>query len=252
MSAQQNDKYSRGFEPLLPGFKKIPYNDIEKVKENIGDDTSAIMLEPIQGEGGVVPANIKFLEQVKRICNDNKILFFLDEVQSGFGRTGRLFAYLWTNFEPDVMATAKGIASGFPMGACLSTTKASIGMTKGSHGSTFGGNPLAVSIALEVVKILTANGFLKEVDEKSRYLWKKLKEFEKNFEEIVEVRGAGLLLGIKTKSSNIEINNMLLKNKLLCLLADDNIIRIAPPLIVSKKEIDQALQIIEKALMEYK
>ena len=251
LSAQQNDKYSRGFEPLLSGFKKIPYNDIEKVKENIGEDTSAIMLEPIQGEGGVIPANLKFLEDVKRICNDNKILLFLDEVQSGFGRTGKLFAYLWANLEPDILATAKGIASGFPMGACLSTSKASIGITKGSHGSTFGGNHLAVSVALEVIKILTTNGFLKEVDEKSRYFWKKLKEFEKNFEEIVEVRGAGLLLGIKTKSSNIEINNMLLKNKLLCLLADDNIIRLAPPLIVSKKEIDQALQIIEKALMEY-
>ena len=252
LSAQQNDKYSEGFRPLLSGFKKIAFNDIEKLKKNISEDTGAIMLEPIQGEGGVKTANLKFMDNVRKICDDNNILFFLDEVQTGFGRTGKLFAYLWANFEPDIVATAKGIASGFPMGACLSTSKACVGMTKGKHGSTFGCNPLAVSIGIEVIKMLTEKNFLKEVYNNSKYLWNKLKEFEKKYSEIIEVRGAGLLLGIKTKSSNIMINNLLLKNKLVCILADDNVIRIAPPLIITKQEIDEGLQIIEKTLIEYK
>jgi len=251
MSAQQSKKYSDSFKPLLPGFKKIPFNDIEKVKENIAEDTSAIMLEPIQGEGGVKPADLKFLEDIRKICDVNDILFFLDEVQTGFGRTGKLFAYLWANLEPDIIATAKGIASGFPMGACLSSSKACIGMTKGTHGSTFGGNPLAVSVGIEVIKMLTNRDFLKEVDKNSRYLWEKLKDLESTYNEIIEVRGAGFLLGIKTKSNNTEINNLLLKNKLICILANDNIIRIAPPLIITRNEIDQALQIIEKTLIEY-
>ena len=251
LSAQQNKKYYEGFEPLLPGFIQIPFNNIDEVKRNVDESTSAIMIEPIQGEGGIRPADLKFLEKVKKICDENKILFFLDEVQCGFGRTGKLFAYEWTNFEPDVIAAAKGIASGFPLGVCMSTENACVGMTKGKHGSTYGGNPLAVSVGIEVIKIMLQDNFLSEVDKKSRYLWTKLKELEKNLEEIVEVRGAGLLIGIKTKSNNIEINNNLCKNGLLCVPAADNVIRLAPPLIVSLSEIDIALQLIEKTCKEY-
>lgn len=252
MSAQQNKKYSESFEPLLSGFIKIPFNNFDLLKKNIDENTSAVMLEPIQGEGGIIPAEIKFLENIRKYCDDNDILFFLDEVQTGFGRTGKLFAYEWAKLEPDVIATAKGIASGFPLGACLSTNEACVGIKKGSHGSTFGGNPLAISVGIEVIKIMLEENFMNQVDKKGRYIWHKLKDLENNYEEIIEVRGAGLLLGIKTKTNNLVINELFSRNGLLCIPAGDNIIRLAPPLIISFDEIDQGLQIIEKTLKDIK
>ena len=250
LSAQQNKKYSTGFEPLISGFKKIPFNDINIVKKNINEDTSAIMLEPIQGEGGINTAKLKFLDKVRNLCTKNKILFFLDEVQTGFGRTGKLFAYEWANFEPDIIAAAKGIASGFPLGACLAKDKACIAMVKGTHGSTYGGNPLAVSIGIEVLKLLMKKNFLKQVDANARYLWDQLQLFKNLYPEILEIRGAGFLLGIKTKSNNIIINKLLTKNGLLCIPAGDNVIRLAPPLIINKNEINEGLHLLEKTLKE--
>ena len=250
MSAQQNKIYSEIFDPLLPGFIKIPFNDIEKVKININENTAAIMLEPIQGEGGVKPADLKFLESLKMICEKNGILFFLDEVQTGFGRTGKLFAYEWANLEPDLIAVAKGIGSGFPLGACMTTNNACVGMVKGIHGSTYGGNPLAVSVGIEVIKILSNPNFIKKIDENARYLWDELKKLDKKFDEILEVRGAGFLLGIKIKSNNLEVIKLLLDNELLCLPAADNIIRLAPPLIINQDEIDMGLTIIDKVFKE--
>lgn len=251
LSAQQNKKYSESFEPMLPGFVQIPFNDFEIVKRTLDENTSAIMLEPIQGEGGIRPADLKFLEKVRKFCNESGVLFFLDEIQSGFGRSGKLFSHEWANIEPDVMATAKGIASGFPLGACLSTDKACIGMTKGKHGSTYGGNPLAISVGKEVIKIMLEKGFFEKVDKVARYFWNQLKKLEKDYIEIIEIRGAGLLLGMKTKSNNIKINQLFTKNGLLCVPADDNIIRIAPPLIVTETEVDEAIKIIEKVLKDF-
>ena len=249
LSAQKNKKYSESFEPLLSGFINIPFNNIDELKKHVDENTAAIMIEPVQGEGGIIPANLKFLESIQKICLENDILFFLDEVQSGFGRTGKLFAYEWGNFEPDVMAVAKGIGSGFPLSACLSSKKACIGMVKGTHGSTYGGNPLAISVGIEVLKIVIEDGFLPKVDKNARYLWNNLKKLQLEIEEIIEVRGAGFLLGIKTKSNNLEINKLLTNNGLLCVPASDNIIRLAPPIIVNKMEIDQALQIIKNTLL---
>ena len=246
LSAQQNEKYSKGFEPLLSGFIKIPFNDIEAVKKNVNKNTAAIMIEPIQGEGGIRPANLKFLQDIKKICEKNNLLLFLDEVQSGFGRSGKLFSHEWANIEPDIVATAKGIGSGFPMGACLSKEKFSIGMTKGVHGSTFGGNPLAVSVGTAVIKEIMSSGFLENVDKIARYLWNELKKLEKKHDEIVEIRGAGLLLGIKTKTNNTKIVELLTKNGLLTVAAKDNIVRLAPPLIINYKDVDHAINIIKK------
>ena len=206
------------------------------------------MIETVQGEGGVRPVELKILDKLRKICDNQKCLLFLDEVQSGFGRSGKLFSHQWSNIEPDVMAVAKGIGSGFPMGACLATKKASLAMTKGKHGSTFGGNPLAISVGLAVINEIMSNGFLNNVDKVSRYLWKKLKDLEKEFDEIIEVRGAGLLLGIKTKSNNIKIIELLIKEGLLTLPASDNIIRIAPPLIVTYSDVEKAVSIIKKIL----
>ena len=252
LSAQQNKKYSEGFEPLLPGFIQVPFNDLQALEKKIDEKTAAIMIETIQGEGGVRPLSLKILEKIKKLCIKNKILLFLDEIQCGFGRSGKLYSYQWTNIEPDIMAVAKGIGSGFPMGACLATNDSSIGMTKGVHGSTYGGNHLAIAVGIAVIKEIMTNGFLEKVDEVARYLWFKLKQLENDFDEIVEVRGAGLLLGIKTKTDNIEINKIFVSNGLLTIPANDNIVRLAPPLIISKDNVDEAIDIIKKVLKEIK
>ena len=250
LSAQKNKTYSEGFKPLLSGFKNIPFNDKQTLKKNITKETAAILIEPIQGEGGIKPASIQFLKFIKEICKKNDILLFLDEVQSGFGRSGKLYAHEWAKIKPDILATAKGIGSGFPLGACLATKKVSIGMTKGKHGSTYGGNPLAVSVGMEVLRIISNKKFLKDVDIISRYIWKNLKKLESYYDEIVDIRGAGLLLGIKTRQNNILIANKLKKNKLLTAPAGDNVIRLAPPLIINKKHADEALNIIDQTLKQ--
>ena len=252
LSAQKNKKYSDGFTPLLSGFKNIPFNDEESLIKNINKETAAILIEPIQGEGGIKPAQLKFLKFVRNICDKNNILLFLDEVQSGFGRSGKLYSYEWAKIKPDILATAKGIGSGFPLGACLATKEASIGMTQGIHGSTYGGNPLGISVGREVLKIISDKNFLKKVDFISRYLWKNLKKMQSSYNSIVEIRGAGLLLGIKIKQNNVMVSNILKKNRLLTVPAGDNVIRLAPPLIINKKHADEALTIINKTFKNLK
>ena len=250
ISAQQNSKYSSGFEPLLPGFCKASFNDISSLESLIDSDTAAILIEPIQGEGGIRTANLDFLKSIRSICNQNNILLFLDEVQSGFGRSGKMFSYEWADIKPDILASAKGIGSGFPMGACLSTNQACIGMSKGTHGSTYGGNALAVSVGKAVLEIIGNKNFLESVDKTARYFWKKLKELEKIHEDILEIRGAGLLLGIKTKSNNLIVSQALKKNLLLNVTASENVVRLAPPLIITKEHVDDATNIIDKTFKE--
>ena len=171
-------------------------------------------------------------------------------MQSGFGRSGKMFSYEWANIEPDILAIAKGIGSGFPMGACLSTDEACIGMTKGSHGSTYGGNPLAISVGKKVLEIISKKDFLESVDLVSRYFWKELQLLQKKYQNIVEVRGAGLLLGIKTKPNNLIVSSKLIKNRLLNVPAADNVVRLAPPLIIKKEHVDEAIKIIDKTFEE--
>ncbi len=248
LSAQKNKKYSEGFTPLLSGFKNIQFNDEQALNKSINKETAAILIEPIQGEGGIRPASLQYLKYIRRICNKNDILLFFDEIQSGFGRSGKLYSYEWANIEPDILATAKGIGSGFPLGACLATEKVSIGMIQGKHGSTYGGNPLATSIGREVLKIISDKKFLLNVDLISRYLWKKLKKLEQKYNQIIDVRGAGLLLGIKTKQNNVFISEKFKKNKLLTVPAGDNVIRLAPPLIINKKNVDEAINIIDETM----
>ena len=250
ISAQKNLKYSKGFEPLLPGFVQVKFNDLYSLNKAIDYKTAAILIEPIQGEGGIRPADLDFIKSIKEICLKKNILLFLDEVQCGFGRSGKMFSYEWANIEPDILASAKGIGSGFPMGACLSTNDACIGMTKGIHGSTYGGNSLAIAVGKVVLEIISNKVFLSNVDSNSRYLWKKLKKLEKFHNNIYEVRGAGLLIGIKTKSNNLEFSKALKTNKLLNVPAGDNVVRLAPPLIINKEHIDEAINIIDKTLKE--
>lgn len=250
MSAQKNKNNIHHFGPLLNGFIKIPFNNLGVLKKKIDSRTSAVLIETIQGEGGVRPASIKFLEEIKKLCVKNKALLFLDEVQCGFGRTGKLFCYEWSKIEPDIMAVAKGIGSGFPFGACLSTSAASIGMTKGMHGSTFGGNPLAISVGQTVLNEITKKKFLKNVNDVSIYLWNQLNELKKNYKEIVEIRGTGLLIGIKTKINNLKFVDLLSQKYMLTVPAADNVTRLVPPLIITKKEVDKAIAIISKVLRE--
>ena len=224
---------------------QVPFDNINALEKKIDEKTAAIMVETIQGEGGIRPASLNFLEKLKNICIKKNLLFFLDEVQCGFGRSGKLFSYQWSKVEPDVMALAKGIGSGFPMGACLATRSASVGMTQGKHGSTFGGNPLAVAVGKTVINKIMSKGFLSNVDRTARFLWNELIKLEKQYEEIVEIRGAGLLLGIKVRSDNKKINKLLEKKGLLTVTADDNIIRLSPPLIITKKDVIKAIKIIE-------
>ena len=250
LSAAKNDKHTAGFFPMLDGFDQVPFNNLDQMQNAITERTAAILVEPIQGEGGINNADNDYFKKLRNIADKADILLFVDEVQTGIGRTGKLFAHEWANFEPDIVATAKGIGSGFPMGACLATNKASIGMTKGVHGSTYAGNPLAMSVGIEVIKIILEEGFLENVIKQSNYLWNGLKNIEAKYEGVTEIRGAGLLLGIQTKMNNEKMSNKLIQKKLLCVPAADNIIRFAPPLIVTKKEIDKALQIIDLTFKE--
>ena len=248
LSAQQNKKYSEGFEPLLSGFIKLPFNDLKTIKQKVSEKTAAIMIEPIQGEGGIRPVSLSVMEELRKICDDVGALLFFDEVQSGFGRSGKLFAYEWSKIEPDLIAVAKGIGSGFPLGACLATNKASIGMKQGIHGSTYGGNFLAMAVGTAVVNEIMSDGFLKNVDSIARYLWEELKKLQNIYDEIVEVRGAGLLLGIKTKQNNLKVSKLFMENGLLTIPAGDNVIRIAPPLIINKENVAEAISIMRKGL----
>ena len=250
LSAQKNKNYSEGFGPLLKGFIQVPFDNLNAVKKKANENLAAIMIETIQGEGGIKPVPILFLNELKKICQKHKALLFLDEVQCGFGRSGKLFSYEWSSIEPDIMALAKGIGSGFPMGACLATNKASVGMTKGKHGSTFGGNPLAISVGKAVIEEITSRGFLKKTDNIARYFWNELLKLKKDYKEIIDLRGAGLMLGIKTRMKNIVFCELLSKKGLLTIPASDNIIRFSPPLIITKKEVDKAINIIKDTLIE--
>ena len=251
LSAQKNKKHSEGFGPLLKNFIQVPFDNLNVVKKKANENLAAIMIETIQGEGGIRPVPILFLNELKKICQKHKALLFLDEVQCGFGRSGKLFSYEWSNIEPDIMALAKGIGSGFPMGACLATTKASVGMTKGKHGSTFGGNPLAISVGKAVIKEITSEGFLKKTDIIARFFWNELIKLKNDYKEIVDLRGAGLMLGIKTKMENTVFCDLLSSKGLLTIPASDNIIRLTPPLTITKKEVHEALSIIKETLDEY-
>ena len=250
LSAQKNNEYMKGFGPFLDGFDQVPFCDLDALKKSINDNTAALLIETIQGEGGIRPIPLDILKEIRKICDEKKILLFLDEIQCGFGRSGKLFSYQWADIKPDVMAVAKGIASGFPMGACLATDEVSQFMTKGTHGSTFGGNHLAIAVSNAVLDFILQDNFLSKVDEISRYLWEELNKIKNKNDEIVEIRGAGLLLGIKTKNLNTKINELFLSNKLLTICAADNIIRLSPPLIINKDNVDEAIIKIEKSIID--
>ena len=242
-------KYLEGFGPKAAGFDQVPYNDMAALKAAIGDETAAILIEPVQGEGGIRTFSSEFLREVRALCDENNLLLILDEVQCGVGRTGKLFAHEWSGITPDIMAVAKGIGGGFPMGACLATAEAASGMVAGTHGSTYGGNPLAMAVGNAVLDVVLADGFLDHVRDVALVFRQGLASLKDRFPMLIEeIRGEGLMLGIKAKIPSVDLLKAIRAEKLLAVPAGDNVIRLLPPLIVTADEAREGMQRIERAL----
>jgi acetylornithine/N-succinyldiaminopimelate aminotransferase len=242
VAATGNEKYLEGFGPRMPGFDQVKFGDLDAVKKAITSETAAIMIEPVQGEGGIRVPPPGFLKALRELCDQHGLLLIFDEVQTGVGRTGKFFAYEWTGVTPDIMGVAKGIAGGFPLGICLATAEAGKGMTPGTHGSTFGGNPLAMAVANAVLDEVLAPGFLEHVQRMSLFAKQRLAELKDTHKAIIaEVRGEGLLLGVKTNVPNGDFVSATMGEGLLTVAAGENVVRLIPPLIINEKEINEAM-----------
>ena len=251
--ASGSKKMTEGFGPKVDGFDHFEFGNHKALKKAITNKTAAIMVEPVLGEGGIKVIPDWCLRELRKICNQKKILLILDEVQCGIGRSGKFFAFEHAKVKPDIVPIAKGIGGGFPIGAVLMTKKAASGMTPGTHGSTFGGNPLAMSVGNAVLDQIFKKGFLKNVQKISKYFHSELKKIQKQHSNIIkEVRGVGLLIGLQLHSDQAKFIQKLMDNKLLTIRAGENVIRILPPLTVKKKEINLAIKIIRKVCKEYK
>ena len=255
IAAGGQPKYLEGFGPKVEGFDQVPFFDLDAVKKAIGPETAAILIEPLQGEGGIRELPAGGLAALRRLCDEHGLLLILDEVQSGIGRTGRLFAYQWTDVEPDIMAIAKGIGGGFPLGACLATEKAARGMTFGTHGSTYGGNPLAMAAGMAVLDAVANEEFLASVREKGERLRirTRLEQFIGNYPDLFEsVRGKGLMLGIRMKSEPRPFMVHLRDNhQLLTVAAGDQTLRLLPPLVIGDAEIEEFFDKLSAAAASY-
>ena len=251
--ASGSKKMTEGFGPKVTGFDHFKYGDLKSLKSKISNKTAAIFFETAMGESGIKVHTNKFLKDVRKICNDKKILLILDEVQCGIGRSGSFFAFEKAKIKPDIVPIAKGIGGGFPIGACLVNKKVAATMKPGSHGTTFGGNPLAMSVGNAVLDVIFKKNFLKNVRNLSKYFVNKLNDIHIHNKKIIkEVRGSGLLLGLQLKVNQAKFIEKLMREKLLTIRAAENVVRILPPLNVSKKEIDQAVTIINKVCKSYK
>ena len=249
--ASGSKKMTNGFGPKVPGFDHFKFGDHKSIEKKISKKTAAILVEPILGEGGIKVIPTFCLKGLRKLCDKKKILLILDEVQCGIGRSGKFFAFEYAKIKPDIVPIAKGIGGGFPIGAVLMTKKVSKGMTPGSHGSTFGGNPLAMSIGNAVLDQIFKKGFLKNVNKNSGFFIRGLKKIKKDYPKIIkEIRGVGLLLGLQLFTDQTEFIKKLTKNNLLTIRAGENVIRILPPLNVKKQEINLALKIIRKVCKE--
>jgi len=248
--AANNPKHTEGFGPKIDGFDQVPFADHEAVKKAINKNTAAIMIETIMGEGGIKVVPDAFLKGLRDLCDEHGLLLILDEVQSAY-RTGSFFAFEKSKVLPDIVPIAKGIGGGFPLGACLVAKKAAIGMTPGTHGSTFGGNPLAMAIGNSVLDILFEKDFFNKVKQKGEYFDKGLNKIKAEFPKIInEVRGVGLMKGIKVLVDNTEFIKKLTNHKMLTVKAEENVIRLFPPLIVENKELDEAINKIQTVCKE--
>jgi acetylornithine/N-succinyldiaminopimelate aminotransferase len=248
IAAGGQEKYLEGFGPKAPGFDQVPFGDIDAVRAAITDATAAILIEPIQGEGGIRPATNEFMRTLRALCDERGLLLVLDEVQCGVGRTGNLFAYELSGISPDIMAVAKGIGGGFPLGACLATAEAASGMKAGTHGSTYGGNPLAMAVGNAVLDVILADGFLEHVRDVSLVFRQGLASLKDRFPDIIaDVRGEGLMLGIKAVGPSADLMQAIRAEHLLAVPAGDNVIRLLPPLTTTALEAREGLARVERA-----
>jgi acetylornithine/N-succinyldiaminopimelate aminotransferase len=248
LAAGGQKKYLEGFGPVAEGFDQVPFGDFNAAKRAVSDATAGIIIEPMMGEGGVRVVPPQFLKALRELCDQRGVLLVFDEVQTGIGRTGELFAYQRMGVTPDIMALAKALGGGFPIGACLATAEASKGMTTGTHGSTFGGNPLATAVGNAVLDVVLAPGFLDQVRKNSLLLKQRLAELKDRYPGVIaEVRGEGLLIGLRAVVPNGDLVSELRVERLLTVAAGDNVVRLLPPLIVGEEEMSQALGMIDRA-----
>jgi acetylornithine/N-succinyldiaminopimelate aminotransferase len=240
-------KHLKGFDPVTDGFDQVAFGNLNEMRAAITPGTGAILVEPVQGEGGMRANTVEYLLALRKIADEYGLLLFFDEVQCGMGRTGKLFAHEWANVKPDIVATAKAIGGGFPMGACLATEKVAAALTAGSHGSTFGGNPLAMAVGNAVLDVLLGDGFLDSVVKKAAVLREKLQGLVRRHPAVLaDARGMGLLLGVKCVVPNTELQLALRQAGLLTVTAGDNVVRVLPPLIIDQQHIDEAIGILDK------
>ncbi len=246
LSAADNAKHLEGLGAVSPGFDHVPYGNMNELRAAITAETGAILVEPIQGEGGIHSADPAYLQALRQVCDEFDLLLIFDEVQCGMGRTGKLFAYEWAGVAPDVMALAKGLGGGFPLGAFLASEKAAAGMTPGSHGSTFGGNPLAMAVGNAVLDVMLAPGFLDQVQATAKTLRQELSTLVTRHPRVLaELRGTGLMLGLKCVVPNGDLVKRLSENQLLTVGAADNVVRLLPPLIIEDAQLREAVEIID-------
>ena len=251
IAAAGSEKMTKGFGPLLPGFRHVAWGDHDGLKAAITDETAAVLIEPVQGEGGIRPLPDQCLKGLRDLCDEHGILLILDEVQCGMGRTGKLFAHEWAGVDPDIMMVAKGIGGGFPLGAVLATEDAASGMTAGTHGSTYGGNPLGCAVGNAVMDLVADPAFLSEVNRKAGLLRQKLEGLVAGHPEVFEeVRGAGLMLGLKCKALNADVVKAGYDAEVITVPAADNVIRLLPPLNLSDDEVAEAVTRLDAAATE--
>ena len=250
LAATGNEKYLAGFGPVVEGFDHVPFNNMNAVRDMIGPETCGIIVEPVQGEGGVRPGDLQFLRDLRAVCDEYGIILGMDEVQTGMGRTGKLFAHEWAGIEPDVMSSAKGIGGGFPLGAILAKEKVAKYLKAGTHGSTFGGNPLACAAGNAVMDIILAPGFLDHVARTADYLRNGFEGLARRHPSVIEgVQGLGLLLGLRLRPevSNGDMQAAAVNEGLLTVAAGMNVLRVAPPLIITEAECDEAVRLLDAA-----
>jgi acetylornithine/N-succinyldiaminopimelate aminotransferase len=252
LSATGQGKIQEGFLPLMPGFRYLPFNDLEALKDISSEETCAVLLEMVQGEGGVIPADQEWIEQLAKTCKENNILLMVDEIQTGMGRTGTLFAYEQYGIEPDVVSIAKGLGSGFPIGAIIAKAEVAQAFDPGSHGSTFGGNPLAVTAGLATVQFIQSTNLLDNVKELSEFFYAQLQKVKVKFPIVENIRGKGLLIGMVVPGKAVEMVQKAITQNVLILTAGPDVVRILPPLTASKEEMIEFTVVLEEILQGMK
>ena len=251
IAAGGQEKHLAGFGPVVDGFDQVAFDNLNEMRAAVGPETAALLIEPVQGEGGIRALSKDYLKGARALADEFGVLLILDEVQTGIGRTGKLFAHEWAGFEPDILASAKGLGGGFPIGACLAKEGPASALTAGSHGSTFGGNPLAMAVGNAVLDVVLETGFLDKANAIAKRLWQRLEEIAVNHPTVFEgISGSGLMVGLKCVPTNMDVVAKLTEGGLLTVAAGENVVRLVPPLIIEDSHVDEAIAIIDKAAGE--